>query len=258
MKNILFLFLSIVFFNTSFAQENYSEIPKKNINNAIYYQEFLSFASDKPGLSRVDVYVQVPYKNVQFIKSSEGFTAKYSMTASIYDSSKKKLLVDKTWNETINVIDYNIATSKENYNLSKRTFDLPPGTYFARTMLQDKDSKQEAIGEHVFILKSFEEKISMSDILLISKIDNTRGKNEIIPNISRNFPSYKNNIKFYFEVNLKDTLGCREAFEYSVLNSDNKINELIEKRSIGMQFVSTANDKPEKRLSYVSVNAGYT
>ena len=233
MKKILFLFLSIIFFNLSFAQDNYSESPKKNINNAIYYQEFLSFASDKPGLSRVDVYVQVPYKNVQFIKSNEGFTAKYLMTASVYDSSKKKLLVDKTWNETINVIDYNIATSKENYNLSKRTFDLRPGTYFARTMLQDKDSKQVAIGEHVFVLKSFEEKISMSDILLISKIDNTRGKNEIIPNISRNFASYKNNINFYLEVNLKDTVVYRKTFEYSVLNSDNKIiHKEVEDRDI--------------------------
>ena len=72
MKNILFLLFPIVLLNVSFAQEYSSQTPKKNINNAIYYQEFLSFASDKPGLSRVDVYVQVPYKNVQFIKSTRG------------------------------------------------------------------------------------------------------------------------------------------------------------------------------------------
>ncbi|MDP2365343.1 MAG: GWxTD domain-containing protein, partial [Ignavibacteria bacterium] len=233
MKAILFLLFSIIIIGGSFAQENSSQSSKKKLKDAIYFQEYLSFSSEKPGLSRVDVFVQVPYKNVQFIKSREGFTAKYSMTASVFDSSKKKLIVEKTWNETINVIDFKMTTSKENYNLSKRSFDLSPGTYFIRTMLQDKDSKQEAFGENVFVLKSFEEKISLSDILLISKTDNTRGKNEIIPNISRNFPSYKDRIKFYVEVNLKDTIGNRKTFEYSVLNSENKIiHKEVEDRNI--------------------------
>ena len=223
MKTILIIFLSIFIFDGSFAQEYSTQSSKKNINDAIYYQEFLSFNSDKPGLSRLDVYIQVPYKNVQFIKSSEGFTASYSLTASVFDSTKKKLLVEKTWNETINVIDFNMATSKENYNLSKRSFEIAPGTYFIRTLLQDKDSKKEALGENVFVLKSFEDKISLSDILLISKTDNTPGKNEIVPNISRNFPSSEDKIKFYFEVNLKDTIGDRETFEYSVLDLENKI-----------------------------------
>ena len=233
MKKVLFLLFPIVLLNVSFAQEYSSQMPKKNINNAIYYQEFLCFASEKPGLSRVDVYIQVPYKNVQFIKSSEGFTAKYSMSASVYDSSMKKLIVDKTWNETINVIDYNMATSKENYNLSKRTFDLPPGTYSARTILQDKDSRQEAVGEHAFVVKSFEEELSMSDILLISKIDNSQGKNEIIPNINRNFPASIEKINFYLEVYLKDTTEARQTFEYSVLNSENKIiHKEVEDRNL--------------------------
>ena len=155
------------------------------------------------------------------------------MTASIYDSSMKKLIVDKTWNETINVIDYNMATSKENYNLSKRTFELPSGTYSARTMLQDKDSRQEAVGEHVFIVKSFEEKLSMSDILLISKIDNIQGENEIVPNINRNFPASKDQINFYLEVYLKDTTGTRETFEYTVINSENGIiHKEVEDRNL--------------------------
>ena len=255
MKVILVLLFSIIIIDGSFAQEYTSQSPKKDIKDAIYFQEFLGFSSDKPGLSRVDVFVQVPYKNVQFIKSSEGFTAKYSMTASVFDSTRKKLLVEKTWNETINVIDYNMATSKENYNLSKRSFDLAPGTYFIRTMLLDKDSKQEALGENVFVLKSFEEKISLSDILLISRLDNTHGKNEIIPNISRNFPSYKDRIKFYIEVSLKDTIGNRKTFEYSVLNSENKIiHKEFEDRNIepgNTQILYTIAEFPFDLGTYV-------
>jgi len=233
MKIIIILLVSIFIIDGSFSQENPLLSPKKNIKDAIYYQDFLSFASDKAGISRVDVFVQVPYKNVQFLKSNQGFTAKYSMTTAVFDSSQKKLIVEKTWNETINVIDFNIATSKENYNISKRSFDLAPGTYFIRTMLQDKDSKQEAIGENIFPVKSFNETISLSDILLVSKADSTDGKNEIIPNISRNFPSYKNKVKFYVEVYLKDSIEVRKSFEYTVVNSENKtIHKEVEDRNL--------------------------
>ena len=128
------------------------------------------------------------------------------VTASIFDSTKKKLMVEKTWNEKINVIDYNIATSKENFNLSKRSFEIAPGKYVIRTMLEDKDSKQEAVGENAFIVKSYEENISLSDILFIVNNEMSQRQNEIIPNVSRNIPSSKDKIKFYYEVYLKDSI----------------------------------------------------
>jgi GWxTD domain-containing protein len=100
-------------------------------------------------------------------------------------------------------------------------------------MLQDKDSKQEAIGENIFTVKAYNENISLSDILLISKSDSSQGKNQIIPNVSRNFPSAKNKIKFYFEVYSKDSVDTRRSFEYVVLNSEkNIIHKEVEERNI--------------------------
>jgi GWxTD domain-containing protein len=248
MKKIILILLSITFSILGFAQENSGNQNKTNLKDAVFYQDYVNMASDKPGLSRVDIYIQVPYKNVQFVKSNQGFTAKYSITASVFDSSKKKLIVEKTWNETINVIDFTIATSKENYSLSKRSFDLATGIYSIRTLLQDKDSKQEAIGENTFAIKNYDQNISLSDILLISRIDNSRGKNEIIPNVSRNFPSDKNKVKFYFEIYLKDSIDTRRTIEYTVLNSDKKIiHKEVEDRNIksgGNQVLYTLNEFP--------------
>lgn len=215
----LILFILIITL-TAKAQDNTSTTHKKNVNDAVYYQDILNFSSDKQGLSRVDVYIQVPYKNLKFSKSSQGFTAKYSITASVFDSSETKLIVEKTWNETINVMDYNSSISKENYNLSKRNFDLAAGVYKIKTMLVDKDSKQEAAGENIFIVKNYDKEISLSDILLISRTDS---KNNLIPNVSRNYPSSKNKIKFYYEVYLKDSVSENLKINYSVLNSENQI-----------------------------------
>ncbi|MCU0343323.1 MAG: GWxTD domain-containing protein [Ignavibacterium sp.] len=220
---ILFLILICLFLNVDqFAQENIVEPNQKKIGDAVYYQEFLNAASDKDGLSRIDVFIQVPYKNVQFLKSNKGFTAKYSITASVFDSAKNQLIVEKTWSETIDVFDFTLTTSKDNYKLSRKTFDLMPGTYTIRTMLQDKDSKQEAVGESIVKVRSYDNVISLSDILLITKYDSTKSKNEIIPNISRNVPTSKDRITFYFEVYFKDSVDTERTFEISVFNSDNE------------------------------------
>jgi len=223
MKTFLLSIICISFALSIFAQENTNTELKKKISDAVYYQDLVNVKSDEPGLSSVDVYIQVPYKNVQFIKSNQGFSAKYSITASVFDSSKKKLIVEKTWNETINVIDFGMTTSKENYKLSKRTFDLTPGTYSIRTMLLDKDSRRESFGENIFTVKSYDKDISLSDILMISKSDNSQGKNEIIPNISRNIPNAKSKVQFYYEVYLKDSVDTKKTFSYTVLNAEKSI-----------------------------------
>jgi GWxTD domain-containing protein len=233
MKKIFLILICVSLYKTQFAQDNVFENNKKKIGEAVYFQDLINLASDNPSLSRIDVFIQVPYKNVQFVKSNKGFTAKYSLTASVFDSIKKQLIVEKTWNETIDVIDFAMTSSKENYKLSKKSFDIPPGSYSIRTMLQDKDSKQEAVGENLIKVRPFDQNVSLSDILMVSKSDNSQGKNEVIPNVSRNIPSSKNRVTFYFEVYLKDSVSTNRTFEYVVLDSEKKsIHKEVEDRNL--------------------------
>ncbi len=215
-----FIFLLCI---STFAQQEPYTVHKKVLGEAVFYHDFVNFFSKKTGLTQVDVFIQVPYKNIQFVKSGEGYTAKYSVTASIYDSSKTTLIIEKLWNETVNVLDYNSTTSKENYNLSKKTFDLKPGSYLVRTALEDLDSKKETISENQFVVRVLAGKISLSDILLISKTNDEKDNNTIVPNISRNIPSSKDGVKIYFEVNSEDTSNTRLTFEYKVANADKEV-----------------------------------
>ncbi|HEX9250970.1 MAG TPA: GWxTD domain-containing protein, partial [Ignavibacteriaceae bacterium] len=99
--------------------------------------------------------------------------------------------------------------------------------------LQDKDSKQEAVGENLFIVRDYNKDISLSDILMISKYDSSQGRNEIIPNISRNIPTSKDRVKFYYEVYSKDSTDVNRTFEYTVFNSEkNVIHKEVEDRNI--------------------------
>ncbi len=220
-----FLIISTFFLLSlsAFAQSESYPTNKKVLGEATYFQDFLNFFSEKPGLTRLDVYIQVPYKNIVFTKTGEGFTAKYSITASIFDSSKSLLLQEKTWNESVNVIDYNMASAKGNYNLSKRSFDLKPGKYTIRTALQDLDSKKEATSEIPLVIKDFNGNMNLSDILLIAKSDDQQGGGTIVPNINRNIASYKDRVKIYFEIESKDSISKKVNIDYEVSDAENKV-----------------------------------
>jgi len=115
-------------------------------------------------------------------------------------------------------------------------------------MVEDKDSKKESFGENSFVVKNYNQDISLSDILFISNKETAQTKNEIIPNVSRNYPSSEDKIKFYFELYLKDSIDTKLNFDYSVLGSENTlVHKETEDRNIKPgtnQILYTFNEFP--------------
>ncbi|MCJ7554865.1 MAG: GWxTD domain-containing protein [Ignavibacteriaceae bacterium] len=219
----LIILLSFVLFSALV----YSQVENFDKNSVLsseptYYQEFLNFHSGKEGITRVDVYLQIPYSSIQFIKSPQGFTAKYAVTASVYDTSQTRLIVEKSWNETINVIDFNQTIAKENYNLTMRSFELAPGNYFIRTMIEDRDSRREYTSGNKLTVRDFDSLISVSDVMFISGSRVIDGVNQVIPNISRNIIGTEKNIQIYFEIYSKDSSEQKIPVEYNVLEANRK------------------------------------
>ena len=116
MKTFIYFAVSLFCLQSLFAQvENeYGRKPSGNFNPK-YYQDFLNFSSDKGDNTRVDVYIQVPYTTIQFVKVPAGFEGAYSVTVSVFDEDKEKLLVEKTWREKINSKDFEQTISKSIY-----------------------------------------------------------------------------------------------------------------------------------------------
>lgn len=222
MKNLLGII--IILFGCSLVIAQGSGQDKNQIlsSEPVYYQDFLNFHSAKEGFTRVDIYIQMPYRSIQFIKSPQGFTAKYGITASVYDSSQSRLIVEKSWNETINVIDFNQTIARENFNLTSRNFELPPGNYFIRTMIEDRDSRREFSSDNRFNVRDLESDISVSDVMLISGTRVIDGVNQVIPNISRNVIGSNNRIQCYFEIFSNDSLENPVSIEYSILEMNRK------------------------------------
>ncbi len=218
-----FIYISILFLSVQplFAQvENVYDKKLFNVNPK-YYQDFLNFASDQENKTRLDIFIQVPYEEIQFIKSTKGFSAAYMVTVSIFDEDKEKLLVEKSWREKIDVIDFEMTVSKSNFNLSMKSFYLTPGKYFITTSIEDEDSRKKYSSENVYTVRDFSGNISVSDIMLISKQTQVEGNNKIVPNISRNITTKRDGVPMFFEVYSKNSADV--DIEFKIKNEGNDI-----------------------------------
>src|SRR5690606_38945887 len=143
MKKLICFLVFTIFINTGLSQTEQGDNPSIISEEPVYYQDFLNFYSEKEGTTWVHIYIHIPYKSIQFVKSPQGFTAKYAVTVTVFDSTQQRMVVEKSWNETINVMDFNQTISGENYNLTNKNFELKPGNYFIRTHIEDKDIQRE-------------------------------------------------------------------------------------------------------------------
>lgn len=217
---LLFVFLFTSIALSQAESYNYSRVPEKKIK---YYQDFLNFKG-KDTKTRLDVFIQVPYNAVQFIKTGQGFEASYTITVSIFDEDDKNLITEKIWNEKITALSFELTTSPENYNFSNRSFELTPGIYSIKTELLDKDSKNEYNSENKVIVKDFSSMPSMSDVMLIAKRTKVEGNSKIIPNVARTVITDRDPLSTFFEV-YDDTTQSLIA-EYDI--QDDKENTLFE------------------------------
>ena len=237
MKKII-IFCLIIISGISIAQVEHST--QKSELKVKYYQDFLSFKGNDDK-TRLDVFVQVPYNAVQFVKTGQGFEASYSLTVSIYDQEKKNLITEKIWNEKIVAISFELTTSPENFNLGHRSFELAPGVYTIQTSLLDNDSKNQFNSENVYQVKSFDKTPSMSDIMLVAKKTVVDGNTKIIPNVSRNILTDKDNLSTFFEI-YSDTSRTL-LVDYSILDEEElEINKITKEVSVNQGTTQIFNN----------------
>ena len=219
MKNILFMVLFVAFFCSTWAQEEMNK--DKRIPKVKYYQDFLNFRSAKPGMTRLDVFIEVPYNEIQFVKKADLFESKYSATVSIFAEDKERLIEEKTWDEKIDVADFPHTTSPTNFNISIKSFDIPPGKYFIRTSIEDKDSRKEFVSSNMFTIRDLSTFPNLSDLMFIAKQTMVSGSNKILPNVTREISVQKDGIPLFFE--LYSNLPAKIILEFYVSDKDKKL-----------------------------------
>ncbi len=207
----------------SFAQVEVAETQKEQENEG-FYVDAISFAGQDRSSSRLDVFLQTTYENLTFIKVHENYEASFEVTISIYDTDTK-LVREKNWRESIKARSFDESVSTTAYSLLQRSFDLAPGKYFITVMLQDEESHvMRRIVRQMTIPKYDTSTLSLSDIMLVSRITYTGEKRSISPLVSANVGTLTEPFHVFFESYSDSAIA--QGF-VSVIVQDSKKNESV-------------------------------
>ena len=219
MKKILLAVIITAALCSSFAQEETNK--ERSIVKIKYYQDFLNFHSSKPGMTRLDIFLEVPYNEIQFVKKGDQFESQYTASVFIYAEDKEKLIEEKSWDEIIDVKDFPHSTASSNFNISVKSLDLLPGKYFIKTSIEDKDSRKTYNSSNMFTIRDLNTLPNLSDLMFIAKQTMVAGSNKILPNVTRDISVQNDGIPLFFEIysNSRDKI----ILEFNVSDKEKKL-----------------------------------
>lgn len=244
----IFVFVLLLSSSILSQVENSNKNDDPNLSLPVFNHEILSFANPDTTFTRVDVFIQLPFNVLRFVKNNDVFRSEYSIQISVYDKDNSKLIMEKMWNEKIETRDFNKTNSRNNYNLSLRSFLLQQGSYKFHIEVEDNDSRKKYKTISDVNVRTYEKDFSVSDVVIL---ENKESKgNEIYPNISRNISSPSKAIPLFFEV-ITDT-AMMVNIKASVTNKNNE--EVYS--STGDRQITTGKNQIFYLLDSISLGLG--
>jgi GWxTD domain-containing protein len=183
----------------SFAQVEYSagsDLPGK----IFFFTDMMQVKSGIAGKTQLDIFVQVPYSSMLFTKKDKGFSTSYNVNLFCLDDKKENTLDEINFPEKITVNDFAQTTSKDNFNLSNKSFTLSPGSYIIKCIVEDNDSHKSATKETPVLIRQFSDSLSISDIMPVLEIIKDSTGEKIIPNISNTIENKISSLPFFVTV----------------------------------------------------------
>ncbi|MDF1611136.1 GWxTD domain-containing protein [Stygiobacter electus] len=242
MKKLIIILLSIYSF--SFSQVEYWNNKNQSLFTIPFYFDVAQHKSNQPAKTRIDVYVQVPYSSLSFVKRENVFDANYNITLTLINESKNNIISEKSWKEKITTDNFDKTVSRNNYNISLKNWELTPGKYFLKTIFEDGNSRRTATKEIPLNVRSINDSIDISDLMFISEVIKDSTGDKIVPNISCVFTNKDTSISFFFTAYSNKHQDV--FFEYQL--NDLKKNETIKQMhpqslKAGSNFVSFTINK---------------
>jgi GWxTD domain-containing protein len=184
--------------NHMFAQSENQTILRDPISE-IYTETFV-YESDSSGKGRLDIYIQVPYSEISFIKDREQYTGHIEISAAAVTKEKREI-----W-QTSQIVELNLknfaqTTSHRQSSLKRFSTDLEPGYYDLILQVKDTESKKITTFHKSVTVRDFrKDSLTMSDLMLVHRMDVDGTRKNIVPNLTGAIAKGANDFYFFFEI----------------------------------------------------------
>jgi GWxTD domain-containing protein len=179
MKLIASLVLSALTYFTAFAQE-------KDID--LFHFDVLDFYSPDSTKTRLDVYAEIPFNRVEFKRDKETnkFVSEFDLTIDIKDKDNLSVF-NKVFKEEIVTPKTDIEYLAQNSQIITKNIFLKPGEYKVKLSMYEQSTKKYSEKERDVKIKDFlTDPLTISDIMIVSKLEEKSGRKYITPCVSRN------------------------------------------------------------------------
>ncbi len=149
-----------------------------------YYLDLTSIRSETPGKSLLQIFIKIPYDELQFVKAGpDSFRAEYEIALAVYQ--KDFQVSGKTWDSHVTVKRYDDTNSREDYTFNSYSVDVEPGEYtmlLAVTDLETREMSKQRV--KIRVQDFYREKMSISDILYADSLTfDLQGNITVFPHV---------------------------------------------------------------------------
>ena len=172
--------------------------PNEVVSNL--FVEAFAFASDQPGKGRVDIYVQIPYPEINFVKEEEQYTGRLEISVTVL-SAEKQQVWQKSQLVDLHLKDFSQTVSNRLFSLKQFSTDLAPGTYELLLQVTDQESKKVETLKRSITVKDFgSDSVGLSDVMIARRVTIEGAHRNIVPNITGVIGKEQTSIYFFFEI----------------------------------------------------------
>jgi GWxTD domain-containing protein len=177
-----------------------SKISAQSETLMIHHDVVVYAAKDNLSLGRADIYVEMLYDDLQFVKTDSGFRADYELSVVMLQG--KNQIDGKIWKQTVVVDKYERTNSRNEIDLSHAFFDLAPGDYKMTISFEDLAGNKVAVANDKFKVEDFGRKgFSAAGITLARTVEMQDGKiQKIFPEVTNPYKGLTSPSFAYFEV----------------------------------------------------------
>lgn len=252
------------------AQVEYSSGKNSFVNSSGFFVDYAGYKSEIANKTRIDVFVQVPYPIISFIKKDDHFQGGFNVTLTFWDEGKNSIIFERNWKEKVTTDEFSQTLAKSNFFITYKSYDLLPGKYVLKCIVEDSDSRRISSREFPLIVREITGTLGLSDLMLISEIVKNSEGEKIIPNISGAVTSKQTSLSFYFDIysgtkedvvleytlnDLKKNVSLRQENPRTIQPGTNSITHIINNASFsvgGFSLSITLKDVNRKEITSIS------
>lgn len=200
----------------------------------VFKYELVNVQSNQENKSRLNIFLQIGYDDLQFVKTDSGYLGAYEISVTI-NREKGGQEDGKIWSEHVLVPRYEDTNSRDLLSFTNNFFHLPPNKYEIIISVMDKDTKKAHTVKTKVELKNFNEDLAVSDVIIISRFStDSIGILSIRPLISNDVQDNVHQLYAYFEIySRKDVEKFKVKYDLKPFKGKRIIQDAFEVEKTG-------------------------